>query len=103
MAQTKIKTLRNLSVEQVHSIEFISTRDLKKRVVKEDKDNTSRQHLILDKYNNEIIVKTKNNIHKIWRKETSRKIIDVGILEEKYPEIYEEVVKTIKYSTINYK
>ena len=48
MAQAKIKTLRNLSVEQVHSIEFISTRDLKKRVVKEDKDNTSRQHLILD-------------------------------------------------------
>ena len=101
MAQTKTKLLRNLSMEQIHSIEFISGRDLKKKVVKEDKDNTQRQHTILDKYNGEVIVKTKNNTHKIWKTKTKRKIIDVGILEEKYPDIYKECVKTIDYYTIN--
>ena len=44
MAQTKIKTLRNLSIDQVNSIEFISGRDLKKTVLADDKAMTERQH-----------------------------------------------------------
>ena len=105
MAQTKtkVKSLRKLSMDYVNSIEFISGRDLKKKVVKEDKENTQRQHEILDKHNGQVILQTKDNTYKIWKTKTSRKIIDVGILEDKYPEIYKEVVKTTDYFTINYK
>jgi len=103
MAQTKIKTLRNLSVDQVHTIEFISGRDLKKSVTAEDKVMTERQHSILDKHNGTVIVKTKNATHQITRSNEVRDVIDVKKLRELDETLYQECVKKVEYRKINIK
>ena len=93
MAQSKIKTLRNLSVDQVHSIEFISGRDLKKTVMADDKAMTERQHSILDKHNGTVIVKTKIATHQITRSDEVRDVIDVKKLRELDESLYQECKK----------
>jgi len=103
MAQTKIKTLRNLSIDQVHTIEFISGRDLKKSVTAEDKVMTERQHSILDKHNGTVIVKTKNATHQITRSNEVRDVIDVKKLRELDETLYQECVKKVEYRKINIK
>ena len=103
MDQTKIKTLRNLSVDQVHTIEFISGRDLKKSVTAEDKVMTERQHSILDKHNGTVIVKTKNATHQITRSNEVRDVIDVKNLKENHPDIYFQYIRKVEYRKINIK
>ena len=103
MAQTKIKTLRNLSIDQVHTIEFISGRDLKKTVIADDKAMTERQHLILDKHNDGVIVKTKNETHQISRSDEGRDVIDVKNLKEDHPDIYFQYIRKVEYRKINIK
>ena len=82
MAQTKIKTLRQLSLDQINSIQFISGRDLKKTVLADDKAMTEKQHTILDKHNGTVIVKTKTATHQISRSNEVRDVIDVKNLKK---------------------
>lgn len=103
MAQTKIKTLRNLSIDQVNSIEFISGRDAKKTVLADDKAMTERQHLILDKHNDVVIVKTKSSTHQISRSNEIRDVIDVKNLKENHPDIYFQYIRKVEYRKINIK
>ena len=103
MAQTKIKTLRNLSIDHVNSIEFISGRDLKKTVIADDKAMTERQNLILDKHNDVVIVKTKNETHQISRSDEVRDVIDVKNLKEDHPDIYFQYIRKVEYRKINIK
>ena len=103
MAQSKIKTLRNLSIDQVNSIEFISGRDLKKTVMADDKAMTERQHLILDKHNDVVIVKTKNTTHQISRSNEVRDVIDVKKLRELDETLYQECVRKVEYRKISIK
>ena len=103
MAQNKIKTLRKLSSDEVNSIEFISGRDLKKTVMADDKAMTERQHLILDKHNDVVIVKTKNATHQISRSNEVRDVIDVKKLRELDETLYQECVRTVEYRKINIK
>jgi len=103
MAQTKIKTLRQLSLDQINSIEFISGRDLKKTVMADDKAMTERQHLILDKHNDVVIVKTKGATHQISRSNEVRDVIDVKNLKEDHPDIYFKYIRKVEYRKINIK
>ena len=103
MAQTKIKTLRQLSLDQINSIEFISGRDAKKTVLADDKAMTERQHLILDKHNDVVIVKTKNATHQISRSNEVRDVIDVKNLKEDHPDIYFKYIRKVEYRKINIK
>lgn len=103
MAQTKIKTLRNLSIDQVNSIEFISGRDLKKTVMADDKAMTERQHTILDKHNGTVIVKTKSATHQITRSDEVRDVIDIKNLKEDHPDIYFQYIRKVEYRKINIK
>ena len=103
MAQTKIKTLRNLSIDQVHTIEFISGRDAKKTVLADDKAMTERQHLILDKHNDVVIVKTKSATNQISRSNEVRDVIDIKNLKEDYPDIYFQYIRKVEYRKINIK
>ena len=103
MAQSKIKTLRNLSVDQVHSIEFISGRDLKKTVMADDKAMTERQHSILDKHNGTVIVKTKTATHQITRSDEVRDVIDVKKLRELDETLYQKCVRKVEYRKISIK
>ena len=103
MAQTKIKTLRQLSLDQINSIEFISGRDLKKTVLADDKAMTERQHLILDKHNDVVIVKTKSATHQISRSNEIRDVIDIKNLKEDHPDIYFKYIRKVEYRKINIK
>ena len=103
MAQTKIKTLRNLSIDQVHTIEFISGRDAKKTVLADDKAMTERQHTILDKHNGTVIVKTKTATHQISRSNEVRDVIDIKNLKEDHPDIYFQYIRKVEYRKINIK
>ena len=103
MAQTKIKTLRQLSLDHINSIEFISGRDAKKTVLADDKAMTERQHLILDKHNDVVIVKTKSATHQISRSNEVRDVIDVKKLRELDETLYQECVRTVEYRKINIK
>ena len=103
MAQTKIKTLRQLSLDHINSIEFISGRDAKKTVLADDKAMTERQHLILDKHNDVVIVKTKNETHQISRSDEVRDVIDVKNLKEDHPDIYFQYIRKVEYRKINIK
>ena len=103
MAQTKIKTLRQLSLDQINSIQFISGRDLKKTVLADDKAMTEKQHTILDKYNGTVIVKTKDEIHQITRHYITRDIIDDKRLKENHPDIYSQYARKIEFKTITIK
>ena len=103
MTQTKIKTLRQLSLDQINSIEFISGRDAKKTVLADDKAMTERQHLILDKHNDVVIVKTKSATHQISRSNEIRDVIDVKNLKEDHPVIYFQYIRKVEYRKINIK
>ena len=103
MAQTKIKTLRKLSLDQINSIEFISGRDLKKTVMADDKAMTDRQHSILDKHNDVVIVKTKSATHQISRSNEVRDVIDVKKLRELDENFYQKCVRKVEYRKINIK
>ena len=103
MTQTKIKTLRQLSLDQINSIEFISGRDAKKTVLADDKAMTERQHLILDKHNDVVIVKTKSATHQISRSNEIRDVIDVKNLKEDHPDIYFQYIRKVEYRKINIK
>ena len=103
MAQTKIKTLRQLSLDQINSIQFISGRDLKKTVLADDKAMTEKQHTILDKYNGTVIVKTKVATHQISRSNEVRDVIDFKNLKEDHPDIYSQYIRKVEYRKINIK
>ena len=103
MTQNKIKTLRNLSLDQINSIEFISGTDLKKTVMADDKAITERQHTILDKQNGTVIVKTKTATHQISRSNEVRDVIDVKNLKEDHPDIYFQYIRKVEYRKINIK
>ena len=103
MSQSKIKTLRKLSLDEVNSIEFISGRDLKKTVLADDKAMTERQHSSLDKHNGTVIVKTKIATHQITRSDEVRDVIDVKNLKENHPDIYFQYIRKVEYRKINIK
>ena len=103
MAQTKIKTLRQLSLDHINSIEFISGRDAKKTVLADDKAMTERQHLIPDKHNDVVIVKTKSATHQISRSNEIRDVIDIKNLKEDHPDIYSQYIRKVEYRKINIK
>ena len=103
MAQTKIKTLRQLSLDHINSIEFISGRDAKKTVMADDKVMTERQHTILDKHNGTVIVKTKTATHQITRSNEVRDVIDVKKLRELVETLYQECVRKVEYRKISIK